>query len=179
VRHVYQWIHQAAHILGNPTGQSGIEVRRAYDAFLAQVQEHQASAGSLAEGVAHFLKVTASYAPNLFACYDAPDLPRTNNDLEHMFGGVRHAERRVTGRKAGSPLLVVRGAVHVLASVVTATGQFSPGAIIAYDLPAWRSLRQEVEQRHLLRLRQGRFRRNPAAFLASLEHRLSTPILPP
>lgn len=143
------------------------------------MQEHQSSAGSSADGIAHFLKVTASYAPNLFVCYDVPDIPRTNNDVEQTFGSVRHAERRVTGRKAGSPLLVVRGAVHVLASVVTSTGQFAPGSITAYDLPSWRSLRQEVEQRHRLRLRQSQFRRNPAAFLASLEQRLSTPILPP
>jgi hypothetical protein len=38
--------------------------------------------GLLAAAAAHFAKVTASYWPGLFCCYDVPDLPRTNNALE-------------------------------------------------------------------------------------------------
>jgi hypothetical protein len=49
-----------------------------------------------------FRKVTASYWPGLFHCYDVPDLPRTNNDLEHYFGSARYAKRRATGRKSAS-----------------------------------------------------------------------------
>jgi hypothetical protein len=46
-------------------------------------------------GLEHFLKVTRSFWPGLFQCYDHPDLPRTDNDLEHVFGTYRHHERRV------------------------------------------------------------------------------------
>src|SRR5258706_15720673 len=38
----------------------------------------QPSLGPLADAVAHFRTVTASYWPGLFACYDLPDLPPTN-----------------------------------------------------------------------------------------------------
>ncbi|MBW4640564.1 MAG: hypothetical protein KME05_20510 [Gloeocapsa sp. UFS-A4-WI-NPMV-4B04] len=47
---------------------------------------HKTSVGYLLEGVIHFLKVTASYWSGLFHCYSVPGLPRTNNDLEHIFG---------------------------------------------------------------------------------------------
>src|SRR5918992_794130 len=75
--------------------------------------------GSLAEAVDHFLKVTRSYWPGLFHCYAVADLPRTNNDLEQLFGAHRYHERRSSGRKVASPGLVVRGAVRVPAALAT------------------------------------------------------------
>ena len=59
-------------------------------------------------GLEHFLKVTRSFWPGLFQCYDHHDLPRTNNALEQVFGAYRHHERRVTGRKGASPSTVLR-----------------------------------------------------------------------
>ena len=66
-------------------------------------------AGTLADAVAHFRKVARSYQPGLFHCYAVPGLPRTNNDLEHLFGAQRYHERRANGRKAASPGAVLRG----------------------------------------------------------------------
>jgi len=61
----------------------------------------KAQVGDLAGGIEHFLKVTRSYWPGLFHCYDIQGLPRTNNDLEHIFGQWRHHQRRCTGRCIG------------------------------------------------------------------------------
>lgn len=36
----------------------------------------------------------------LFVCYDVPDLPATNNDLESFFGRFKTNQRRITGRKS-------------------------------------------------------------------------------
>ena len=36
----------------------------------------------------------------LFVCYDIPDLPATNNDLESFFGRLKTNQRRITGRKS-------------------------------------------------------------------------------
>jgi hypothetical protein len=66
-----------------------------------------------------FLKVTASYGEALFWCYDHPDLPRTNHDLEHLFGSLRCHERRASGRKQVASMLLLRGQARVLASVST------------------------------------------------------------
>jgi hypothetical protein len=57
--------------------------------------------------------VTASYGPLIFTCYDVPDLPRTHNDLEQMFGGLRHQLRRATGQKNAPASWVVCGATRL------------------------------------------------------------------
>ncbi|HZU04380.1 MAG TPA: hypothetical protein VFB73_00245, partial [Chloroflexota bacterium] len=45
-----------------------------------------------------FRKVSASYGPGRFHCYDLGGLPRTNNDLEQYFGSARYQQRRASGR---------------------------------------------------------------------------------
>lgn len=91
---------------------------------------------SLRAAALHFLKVSRSYGPDLFHCYDIADLPRTNNVLEHTFGSLRYHERRANGRKAASPSLVLTGSVRLPAALVTRTrevtvsmlsGQFGTG----------------------------------------------------
>src|SRR3712207_9435478 len=57
--------------------------------------------------------------PGLFHCYAVPDLPRTNNGLEQLFGSQRYHERRATGRKAASPAAVLRGEVRLIAATAT------------------------------------------------------------
>src|SRR3954451_15697204 len=64
-------------------------------------------------------KVTRSYRPGLFHGYAVPDLPRTNNDLEHEFGSQRYHERRATGRKTASPAAVLRGEARLVAAIAT------------------------------------------------------------
>lgn len=56
----------------------------------------QSWVGSLKSGIIHFLKVTDSYWTGLFHCYSVSGLPRTNNDLELIFGIVCHHQRRCT-----------------------------------------------------------------------------------
>ena len=114
--------------------------------------------------------MTASYWPGLFHCYDVPDLPRTNNDLEQYFGAARHLERRATGRKRASPALVVRGAVRVVALLATRQQPLSAEELRPRRsaLPG-RRLRQRIDARHQTRRAQTRFRRDPHAYLATLE----------
>ena len=69
---------------------------------------HRGKAGALGPAVDHFHKVARSYRPGLFHCYAMADLPRTNNDLEQLFGSARYQERRATGRKTAAPAAVRR-----------------------------------------------------------------------
>ena len=101
----FGWVHQAAHILGQ-VERGGAAVRAQLGGLLGAMRRHRASVGALGSAVDHFLKVSHSYWPGLFACYDTPDLPRTNNDLEQAFGSHRYHERRASGRKGASPSLV-------------------------------------------------------------------------
>jgi hypothetical protein len=179
VERAYGWVQQAADLLANLEERDGAEVRARYTALLTEMATERGAAGRLAPAIDHFLKVTASYSPGLFHCYDVADLPRTNNDLEHLFGTARHHERRSTGRKHASPALVVRGAVRVVA-VVAARHRppFTPADLAPHDLVRWRQLRQELAHRHEARRAQFRFRRDPAAYLAALEDRLLKSGLP-
>src|SRR3712207_5628887 len=85
----------------------------------AAMARHRARAGDLAGAIDHFCKVTRSYRPGLFHCYAVPELPRTNNGLEQLFGSQRHHERRATGRKMASPAAVLRGEVRLIAATAT------------------------------------------------------------
>src|SRR3954451_3362929 len=87
--------------------------------LLAEMRAEQVSVGTLQPAVAHFLKVSASYWPGLFHCYDITGLPRTNNDLEQHFGSARYHQRRATGRIRATATTVVRGSVRVLAATAS------------------------------------------------------------
>lgn len=46
----------------------------------------------------------------LFVCYDVPDLPATNNNLESFFGRLKTNQRRISGRKSVSSFVLRYGA---------------------------------------------------------------------
>ena len=137
------------------------------------------TAGRLKTAIAHFLKVTDSYWPGLFHCYDVPDLPRTNNDLEQLFGSTRYHERRCTGRKAASSSLVLRGSVRIVAGLGTRSRSFRGSELAPANLETWQTLRANLEKRRHTRVLRQRFRRDPEAYLRHLEALLLKRTLPP
>ena len=181
VRLCYWWVHRAAHILKNEKNLCVEEIRREYRHLLEEMSSCKEEAGDLSGAVSLFLKVTKSYWKGLFHCYGFPEgtLPRTNNDLEHLFGSARYGERRATGRRGASPGLVVRGPVRLVAAVGTRVHGVTAADLSPPDVAQWRDLRRELEQRHAARRAQHRFRRDPAAYLAALEAHLLKPTLPP
>jgi hypothetical protein len=166
-------VHRAAHILANASHLSSAEVQRQYEDLLETMRSSDPLSVPLQQMAATFLKVTASYWPGLFHCYDVADLPRINNDLEHVFGSTRYHERRATGRKQASPGLVVRGSVRLVAAVATQSYHFSGSDLAPRDLAQWRTLRKQVEHRHEARREQHRFRKDPDGYLHALEEQLS------
>jgi hypothetical protein len=140
--------------------------------------ERRATVGDLGGAVAHFRKVTASYADGLFHCYAVPGLPPTNNALEQCFGAVRYHERRATGRKGAVPGVVVRGTVRVVAVLATRDRRFAAEELRPTDLTAWRNLRHQLAYRQAARCAQLRFRKAPEAYLMALEQQLLKTSLP-
>jgi hypothetical protein len=178
IRTAYVWVHRAAQLLKNDDGLSGSDVRRRMDDLLGEIRDDQASVGALQPAVAHFLKVSASYWSGLFHCYDVSGLPRTNNDQEQYFGSARYHERRTSGRVHASPGTVVRGSVRVLASTASRLHVFGEYELRHPNLERWADLRHSLDARQEARRQQGRFRKDPAVYLAALEAKLVKPSLP-
>ncbi len=175
----YALVHQAAHVLANHEEESGQAVRERYQTVLQTMREQQASLGPLSSAISTFLKVTRSYWPGLFQCYDVADLPRTDNELEQCFGSVRYAERRASGRRGAIAGLVVRGPARVLTALALRRQCFLPRALLLKDPEAWYTLREQLTSRREARRKQLRFRKDPAAYLAALEGILLQTSLPP
>jgi hypothetical protein len=112
VEAAYDRVFRAAALLANVAGRTGSAVKASYRGLLGAMARHAGGAGGLSGALGPFRKVPRSYWPGLFHCYDVPDLPRTDNDLEQLFGAHRSHERRRSGRKVASPGLVVRGSVR-------------------------------------------------------------------
>ena len=178
IRIAYDWVHQAARLLENEDARTGSEVRQRMEDLLAEIRDDQTAVGTLQPAVAHFLKVSASYWPGLFHCYDVPGLPRTNNGLEQLFGSARYRQRRANGRIHATAATVVRGSVRVLAATAARLQLFGEYELRHPNLDRWRDLRQSLELRQEARRQQGRFRKDPAAYLAELESRLLKSSLP-
>ena len=178
IQTAYGWVHQAARLLENEGALAGSEVQRRMEDLLAEMGDGQAIVGTLQPAVAHFLEVSASYWPGLFPCYDIPGLPRTNNAQEQYFGSARYHQRRASGRVHAAAATVVRGSVRVLAATASRLHIFGEYELRHPDPARWTSLRRSLELRQEARRQQGRFRKNPTAYLATLETRLLKPSLP-
>jgi hypothetical protein len=176
---VYAWVWKAAHILGDEGAATAAQARRQLGGLLGAMQRGAPRAGSLAWGVRHFIKVTRSYWPGLFHCYDVAGLPRTNNDLEQCFGRHRYHDRRCRGCKAASPALVLRGEARLLAAAATRQRSYTAEELAEADPQRRQQLRDQMEARRLRRVQRGRFRRHPQAYLNDLEEKLLQLALPP
>jgi len=182
VETAYAWVEQAAHLLANTPGQDALLLRRDYRQLIQQVGQVAQVCGSdsafLSVAATQFVKVSKSYWPGLFCCYEQADLPRTNNASEQGFGSFRYHERRATGRKVTTATTVLRGPVRLVAATVRLRRPFSGDELRPKSLVAWRALRSQLEQQQEVRRQQRRFRRDPDAFLAAIEERLLKATLP-
>jgi hypothetical protein len=170
VRAAFRWVKRVSRLLENKAALSAEKLRQRLGRILTQIRQAAAAAATpVREQLGHFVKVTQSYRSGLFWCYASADLPRTNNDLEHLFGSHKYHERRASGRRRAAPGLVVTGAVRVVAGLAT---RLRPEANL--ELPPnyvgeWRRVRAELDQRREARRQQCRFRRDPAMYLTKLE----------
>jgi hypothetical protein len=142
------------------------------------MQRHRGCVGALGVALDHFRKVAHSYWPGLFHAASMPDLPRTNNALEQLFGSQRYHERRATGRKTASPGAVLRGSVRLVAGIATRLQVPSGRDLGQVDYSQWQKLRRQLERRRQARTARSRFRRDPDAYLAALERQARQPTLP-
>jgi hypothetical protein len=180
VRETYRWVKRVARLLENKGKRSAKEVRRGLSALSSMIRQAAKKAKDpvVAEQLRWFVKVTRSYWGGLFHCYSSSDIPRTNNDLEHLFGSHRYHERRASGRKQASPGLVVQGSVRVVASLATRLRPEEGLQLRTGYVDDWRRLRADLDKRRESRRKQRRFRRDPAQYLSQAEERCLQASLP-
>ena len=178
IRTAFGWVHGVAKLLEDEDEVAGRVIRRRMEALLAEIRDDQATVGALQPAVAHCLKVSTSYWPGLLHCYDDAGLPRTNNDLEQYFGSARYHQRRASGRIHATAATVVRGSVRALAATASRLRLFGEYDLWHPHLDRWTTLRRSLELRQEARRQQGRFRKDPATYRATLESRLLKPALP-
>jgi len=181
VQVAYRWVKQVAHLLKNRAERPAAEVRRRLSRILSSMRQAaaQTEVEEVRQHLRHFVKVTKSYRPGLFHCYASADLPRTNNDLEHLFGSHRYHERRASGRKGASPGLVVMGSVRVVAGWATRLRPEEGLALSSGYVAGWRQTRAGLAKRREARRQQRRFRRAPITYLQKLEELADKLSLPP
>jgi hypothetical protein len=113
----------------------------------------------------HLRKVSRSYWPGLFHCYDHTDIPRTNNGMESLFRDTQRRLLRTTGQKGRTRRILHRsGAWEVLA----------PPPTEAASLDALRqiALADLADERQRMRQHAERFRlhtRSPRQTTAQLD----------
>jgi hypothetical protein len=172
LRQALRWVKRVARLLENTAGVSVAQLRRRLSKLLSRMRAaaRQTEEAAVRSQVQHFVKVTQSYRPGLFHCHRVADLPRTNNDLEHLFGSQRYHERRASGRKRASPGIVVMGAARVVAGLATRLRPEEGLQLPAGYVDEWRQRRAALAKRRGARRQQARFRRAPATYLHNLEH---------
>jgi mutator family transposase len=173
VREAFQWVKRVSRLLKNREGLPAPKLRRRLVQLLSRMRRAAATTAlaSVGASLRHFLKVSRSYWPGLFRCYESPDIPRTNNDLEHAIGSHRYHERRASGRRRASPGLVVMGSARLISSVATRLRPEGGLVLPSGYVERWQELRAVLEQRRASHRKQRRFRHDPAGYLTALEQR--------
>jgi hypothetical protein len=95
------WLRDIAYILEpvSPLARKGEEVAEQLRSYLDVIRcQHDVSPVIYDFGL-HLDKVSRSYWPGLFHCYEMPGLPRTNNEIESHFRDTGRQMIRITGQK--------------------------------------------------------------------------------
>ena len=88
---------------------------------------------------------------------------------------MRDHHRRCTGRKVAPASLVLRGSVQLIACIATQLTTFNAQQLASVPIADWHYLRFHLHQHRLHRVKQLRFRRSPADYLAN--KRISTTLV--
>ncbi len=104
----------------------------------------------------------------LFVCYDVPDLPPTNNDLESFFGRLKTNQRRITGRKSVNGFVLRYGAYAAFVDLSESKADLL--ARLRYvDRAVYRQERQQLQRILIERQDYHRFCHNLDTVVKDLE----------
>ncbi|MEA3341001.1 MAG: hypothetical protein U9R15_13645 [Chloroflexota bacterium] len=172
----YTWVVDISAILDVPLPEPGAEapkrplseeVHDRLNAYLDRLDRRTDLSAPLIEFREHLRALTERYAPGLFHCYDIPGLPRTDNDLESVFGRVRRQTLRTSGPHHAKQRLHEEGAWLLFDLVSNEHEQLERLQRVSMD--EWREERQRIREHRATFTEDRRFRRTPSRYLAELE----------
>lgn len=185
VKRLHGWLLEIEHVLDRSLEAQGEVVNNETVAshldHWRERMSRQLTEGSLSqleqECLGEFLQVLTNLRPYLVQCYDHPDFPRTNNDMERSIRRLKTQYRRVSGRKNWNAYLLRYGRCVAYASwweQDETHRQHLQEQAAHLDRVRWRQLRKETSRAQHEQLIRFRFRHKRQALLASLEARWAT-----
>jgi hypothetical protein len=110
-----------------------------------------------------------SWLPGILYCYDIPGLPRSNLELEAVYGKLRANQRRVSGRSETSPLHLF-GAGEALALIIDTEEELLAWCqMVAEDKQTYRTQRRLHEENEERRRWLRRLHRDPAKAMTQVD----------
>lgn len=90
----------------NYPGDNEAKRKQRLNGYMGYVASLKGEHIQLSDSLEKIIKVTKSFMPGLFAYYQCPGLPVTNNDLERFHRKVKTTHRRRTGRKSSHDYMI-------------------------------------------------------------------------
>lgn len=172
----YSWVLDISDILDAPLPEASAKrpeiphsstVKSEVDAYLTQLSKRSDLNVSLLSFRKHLTALTERYQDGLFHCYDIPGLPRTNNNIESLFGRVRRQTLLTSGPHHAKQRLHEQGAWLLFDVVKDEHEQLK--RLQRVSLSDWRKERERMLAHQATFTADRRFRRQPEKYLAELE----------
>jgi hypothetical protein len=184
LRQQRQWLIDLEHLL-DPT-QAACEpltsqrVAQAVDSYLVQLLTNVTTAANEVDcQVAdHINQTFRNRWWGLFTCYDVPDLPRTNNDLERYMRQLKTGQRRISGHK-NTHDFVIRYGRYVACIDDRESSQALLARLRQVSQDDFLRERQAMDKLLLREQKRHRFRHHQVDYLRQLEDRWTAAIQKP
>ena len=137
------------------------------DAYLKQLSKRSELNDFLLSFRQHLQALTKRYEKGLYHCYDIAGLPRTNNDLESLFGRVRRQTLLTSGSHHAKQRLHEQGAWLLFDVVTNEDEQLK--RLKRVSLEEWNKERQRMLAHQSTFTANRRHQSNPEKYLAELE----------
>lgn len=106
----------------------------------------------------------------LFACYDHPLIPRTNNDLELFFREIKRDHRRITGLRSWNRYIMRHGENIVLTADAFKDKNIQL-RITSVKYETYENVKLQWQNRTLEHTKHLRFKKDPKKYLTNLEEK--------
>ena len=167
-----QWLIELDHLLDpeHDPAKNSTNVRQTVDAYLKTLTActtHDAEDQRVAD---HINQIFRSFWWGLFTCYDAEELPRTNNELERFIRQIKMKRRRTSGRKNVHEFIIRYGAYVALIDQNESLNELL-ARLDEVDQDEFLKEHKRLDLSLLDETKVYRFRHHRADFLADLEAR--------